>query len=172
MEFINGGFTVYEHDKKILIEKMNKQVEETLYPELEKAGAPSDWNDELRPILIKCKNVTKRLMRFGSYSVDHLSELKDENQYWSNYAQYWQEIIRDTIAVNRMIEELDGNKRIELLTIPDDSLKNPSDGWSLDEIDSRIWVFDFFSCPSEQEKKHHNLQKEKLAHRFDELGLE
>ena len=170
MEFVRGGFAVYEQDKKILLEKVKQRAEESVFPELEKAGAPSDWNSELRPIWIKCKNVTKRLMRFGHYSVDHLSEQKDEDEYSSNYAQYWQEIIRDTVTVNRMIEELDGKKRIELLTIPDDSLKAPSDAWSLDDIDSRIWVFDFFSAPSEQEKKHHELQKEKLAHRFKELG--
>lgn len=170
MEFIKGSFTVYEQDKKILMEKVEKRVEESLFPELEKVGKPSDWNNEIRQILVKCKDVTSRLKSFGHYSIDHLSEQKDKDEYSSNYAQYWQEIIRDTIAVNRMIEELDDKERIELLTISDDSLKDPSDSWSLEDIGVRIQVFDFFSCPSEKEKKHHDLQREKLAHRFDELG--
>lgn len=170
IEFIKSGFFVYEQDKEILMEKIKRRVEESLFPELEKAGAPSDWNSEIRKIFVACKDVTSRLMRFGHYSVDHESEQKDEDNYSSNYAQYWQEIIKDIVAVNRMIETLDDQKRIELLTIPDSSLKDPSDAGSLDDIDFRIRVVDFFSCPSEKEKKHHDSQRKKLVDRFNELG--
>lgn len=170
IEFIKSGFFVYEQDKETLMEKIKRRVEESLFPELEKAGAPSDWNSEIRKIFVACKDVTSRLMRFGHYSVDHASEQNDEDNYSSNYAQYWQEIIRDTIAVNSMVEALDDQKRIELLTITDTSLENPSDPWSLDDIDFRIRVFDFLSSPTEQEKRHHELQREKLSNRFKELG--
>jgi len=90
MEFIKGGFNVREHDKKIFMKKIKKRVEESLFPELEKVGKPSDWNSEIRKILVKCKDVTRRLMSFGYYSVDHLSEQKDKDEYSSNYAQYCQ----------------------------------------------------------------------------------
>lgn len=170
MEFIKGGFAVYEPDKKILIEKIEKRVKESLFPELEKTGAPSDWNSEVRKILIKCGDSVRRVSTFGRYSEDHRSEQMDEDEYSSNYAGYWHEIIRETVAISRMIEELDAAKRMELLTIPDSSLKDPSDAWSLEDIGWRINVFKFFSKPSEEEKKHHELQLEKLARRNDELG--
>lgn len=167
-EFIKGGFTVFEHDQRILMKKIKKRVEESLFPELEKAGEPSDWNSKLRKILVKCKALHRRIMDFAGYSNDYKD--KDEGEYFTQYALHWKEVIRETIALNRMIEELDDKERIELLTISDNSLKDPSDAWNLEDIDLRIMVFDFFSCPSEKEKQHHHLQRKKLAHRFDELG--
>ena len=69
-----------------------------------------------------------------------------------------------------MVEALDDKDRIELLTISDSSLQDPSDIWSLNDIDFRLAAFRIFSCPSEQEKRHHELQLERLARRHDELG--
>ena len=74
MEFIAGGFAVFEPDKKSMMNKIKNRVNKSLFPELEKAGKPSDWNSELRKILLACLALRRKISNFGKYANDRLAK--------------------------------------------------------------------------------------------------
>ncbi|MGH1441210.1 MAG: hypothetical protein ACRBBR_13920 [Cellvibrionaceae bacterium] len=169
-EYIKAGFTIFDKNKEIVINNVNKRVNESLILELERSGAPPDWNNDVRCALLYCQKLHREIMSFGEYSMDILSSQKNSDGYLSKYAIFWKSITKKSVFLSKKIESLNAKERIDLLTLSEDSLKDPSNTWSLEDIDLRIMVFDFFANPSSKEMEYYDLQKKKLASRFKELG--
>lgn len=169
-EYINAGFTVYDNDKDVVMKSAIKRVSESLLPDLEKLGEPSDWNRESRYILLNCKKIHSKIVEFGEYTDETLSSGENVDKYWIDYTIFWKYVIKESIVLSKKIDALNDNEKVNLLVIPDNCLIDPSDAWSLDEIDMRIMVFDYFANPTDQENNVHELQKKRLSDRFNELG--
>ena len=169
-EFINAGFTVFDHGKKTVLESAIKKTSDLLLPELEKMGKPPDWDSEVRYILQLCKKLHSEIVKFGSYSIDILSLGNSVDKYGVEYSVFWKKFIKQSVVLGGKIEALGEKGRINLLELSEDAIKDPSDAWSLEEIDSRIMAFEFFMNPTEREKQVYDMQKKKLADRFSELG--
>ncbi|WP_428634734.1 hypothetical protein [Sedimenticola sp.] len=168
-EYVNKGFTVFENSKESVLNIAERKVEKYLLPELVQLGKPTDWNSRVRCVLVKCKKLHQYVLDFGSLSVDIMHSNTEDEDYLVKYSLFWKNLVKETIALSRAIETLNSEERLDLLTLPSDAIKDPSDAWNLEELDLRIMSFDFFSNPTEQERDVHVAQKKKLADRFAEL---
>lgn len=169
-EYINAGFTALDLDKDKLLQNVETRANTSLLLEIKSLGVPIDWNSEIRHTLLFCKKLNSEIGEFGSYSIDSLFPKKNDERYLSKYSDFWRKIIKETVFLCGKIETLSADARIDLLTLPEYVFEDPSDAWSLDEIDARLIAFEFFLNPSDKEREVHFSQKHKLADRFIELG--
>ncbi len=161
-EYINNGFTLYDHDKEEVIKKVIKKINLSLMPQIEALGVPLEWNTEVRRILSACSNHRNSIFKFSEYC-NRSSELKiDEDEFGLEYAKFWQNSIKETSAITYSINKLSSEERLNLLIPPDYVYTDPSDIWSLEELDNRRMIFDYFGNHTNKEKEVHKLQKEKL----------
>ncbi|MCP4491932.1 MAG: hypothetical protein GY820_32205 [Gammaproteobacteria bacterium] len=169
-ESVKGGFTVFESNKENALESVNSQVKVKLFPKLEKSGPPSDWDSEVRRTLLLCKKLRSNVFQFGNDIKGFVASCDEEDKFWEKYAVFWKQHAKEAIALSDSIGSLSAEERVELLTSPDSVFTDPSDSRSLEDIDLRIMVFDFFVKPSELEVTIFEKQKNKLEKRFAELG--
>ncbi len=169
-EYVNAGFTIFDDEKKLVIENATTKINASLMPALEEMGAPPDWDSEVRRVLVCCKKLHSNIVQFGSDCADIIASQGDVDEFWIKYPKFWKQLIKESIALSQRIEMLSTQERIDLLVSPDNVFEDPSDSWSLEDLDSRIMVFDYFANSTTQEKIVHEAQKKKLADRFEELG--
>ncbi len=169
-EYVNAGFTVYEQEKEVVIEAARERTKIKLLPELVKLGPPPQWDTETRKILLECKIIHSDILDFAElHSRKTISEM-DESERGMNYIAFWKKLIKQSISLSKKIDGLSDIERAAILTISDEALSDPSTPSSLEEIDSCVFVFDFYSNPTKEEFNLHEAQKEKLAKRYLELG--
>ncbi len=171
-EYVPGGFTVYESDKKNVIEKTLATINDSLMPKIEALGSPLEWDTEVRRILVECAKYRRAILKFGSYCHDCIATQADDEEFGLEYAKFWQRFIKATSILSKRIEELTPQERIDLLISPDSVFENPSDSLSLEDLDSRNMIYGYFATPSEQEKIAHETHLKKLNDRFEELDWE
>lgn len=169
-EYVKAGFTIFDNDKNVVMDKVMSKIDNSLLIELDKLGKPLDWNSDIRNVLLFCKKLHTKIIEFSSYTTDTLSINHDADNYLIDYASFWKMIIKESFELGRKIELLTEEERINLLTLPKESLSEPSDSWNLEQLDMRLMVFDFFINPTDIEIETHNIQKIKLKSRFEELG--
>lgn len=169
-EYVGSGFTIFDYAKETVIKSAIKKTNVSLLPELEKKGVPLNWNSEVRRVLVCCKKIYSDVMDFGCYAADFMSSQKVEGESLARYPTFWKKLIKDSVSLSKKIESLSLIERIDLLTISESSFEDPSDAWSLEDIDLSIFIFDFFANPTDKEKELYELQKERLSDRFKEPG--
>jgi len=168
-EYINKGFTVYKYRKNEVVQEVISKVTSTFRSEIEGLGVPLEWDSEVRKILVACSKHRKTILNFGAYC-ESLDRKGVKGDFGLEYAKFWRELIIKTSALTCRINKLPPQERLSLLVPPDSVYEDPSDSWSLEEIDNRRMVFDYFGNPTDEEKKVHTAQNEKLQKRFVELG--
>jgi len=171
-EYIRGGFTVYGNEKNNVKEKTLTKINNLLIPKIEALGCPPEWDTEIRRILVECTKHRRAILKFGGYCHDCISTQIDDNVFGLEYAKFWQRLINATSILSKRVEQLSPQERINLLVSPDSVFEDPSDSWSLEDLDSRNMIYGYFANPSEQEKITHETQLKKLNDRFEELGWE
>jgi hypothetical protein len=169
-EYVKAGFAVSGQNKEEVLKIAIKRVNDTLLPQLDELGEPIEWRTQIRQVILRCKNLKAQIVEFGNYIADGALSGGNVEDYWERYAVFWKKTIKESIALSGNIEGLTEEDRITLLTLPEEALKDPSDAWSLEELDSRIMAFEFFLMPTEREKLVHEAQKKRLSERFKELG--
>ena len=148
-EYINSGFTAYDHEKDVVIGAAKKRTKIELMPELNKMGKPPDWDSETRKILLLCKKNHSGVFDFAQWYSD--GALVEENERARSCVNFCKSLIKDSISISKKIDCLSNFERIEMLTISDAAFNAPSDPWCLEEIDLSILVFDFYSHPTIEE---------------------
>jgi hypothetical protein len=169
-EYVKAGFAVSGQNKEEALTSAIKRVNDSLLPQLDELGEPTEWRTQIRQVILQCKNLKAQIVEFGSYIAEGALSGGNVEGYWDRYAVFWKNTIKESIALGGNIERLTEEDRISLLTLPEEALKDPSDAWSLEELDSRIMAFEFFLMPTEREQLVHEAQKRRLSDRFKELG--
>lgn len=171
-EYVNRGFTTSGIDQKSALEIADNKVRNSLIKELEELGAPIEWASPIRAVLIQCRKVNDSILQFGSYCNEFSPQTGNGNDFIGNYSGFWKKLVKDSYDLIRLIEALSPDDKLSLLVSNDSVFEDPSDSWSLEDIDLRIRVFDFFMDPTDQECSAHKKQLDKLADRYAELGWE
>lgn len=169
-EYVKGGFTIFDYGKDKVREKVIAEINNSLMPRLIKSGPPTQWNTDVRKIMAYASKFRSSVLRFGNYCEDAISSQDKIDQFGSKYSSFWKRFIKETIALNKMVQQLSTEERISLLVSPEEVFKDPSDSWNLDDLDTRIMIFDFLTDPTKEEKIAHNSQLKRLSDRYEELG--
>lgn len=169
-EYVKMGFTIFSPNKEDVVNSAMQRATESLLPQLGNLGKPTEWHSRTRHVILRCKKLKAEIVSFGNYIADNVLLGGNTKEYWEKYAVFWKKITKESIALSSEIETLDEEERLGLLILPEDAVNDPSDAWSLEELDSRIMVFDFFLKSTEREKQVHEEQKKKLSDRYEELG--
>jgi hypothetical protein len=168
-EIVKGGFRVFDEDKSLLEKKIIEKLG-SIKSELIALGTPFEWKTKARLALLSYLKLQIKITKYGVFCDQVIAGKEDEKVFSEKYAGFWLEVIEDTLAITREIEMLSEKERIEMLILPKSVFLDPSDPWSLDEIDSRGQIIKFFLNPSEQEINTHKLQTKKLTDLFHQLG--
>lgn len=168
-EIVKGGFRVFDEDKSLLEKKIIEKLA-SIKSELIALGAPFEWKNKARLVLISYLKLQLKITKYGVFFDQVIEGKQDEKVFTEKYASFWLEVIEDALAITREIEVLSEKERIEMLVLPESVFLDPSNPWSLDEIDSRGRIIKFFLNPSEKEIYTHKLQTKKLTDLFHQLG--
>lgn len=169
-EIVRGGFRVIAQEKDAVEEKLISKANASLKLDIEALGIPYEWNSPVRPILVRYLSLRRKNTGFWLRLDDVFDGKKDSKDFSERYTGFWNKIISESIALARSIEMLDKQERIGMLVSPDSVFDDPSDPWSLDDLDARIDIFKFFLNPSEAEINAHKTQLEKLSDTYHKLG--
>ncbi len=140
-----------------------------LVPKLNALGKPLDWDSEVRKILIAAY---KSRRSFEAFIIRELKKPPERDGLLDNFGPARQRYLQESINICARLEKLSEGQRIEALTSPDEVFEDPSDGWSLQDLDSRIDIYRYFLNPSQSETDAHQDQLRRLQNRYAELGWE
>ncbi len=164
-EYLNEGFTVYDHGKKNVKEKAADEIASTLIPSIEALGCPPEWDTEVRRILVECYRQRTAILNFRR---NCNKEHAEEGEEGLSYARFWQQLIKDVSVLSYRVEQLNREERLNLLLSPDQVFDKPLERWKLVDWDSRHMIFSYFGNPSRQEVIAHESQLSKLKDRQDQ----
>ncbi|MCX7098291.1 MAG: hypothetical protein NTV43_10360 [Methylococcales bacterium] len=168
-EIVKGGFRVFDDEKSLLEQKIIDKFG-TIHSELQSLGVPYEWNSRGRLILVSFLKLESKFSEYWACEDRVFNGEENKEIFLEKYAGFWMQVVEDSIAISRKIETLSAQERLEMLIIPETVFLDPSDPWSLDEIDSRRRIIKFFLNPSEQEVNMHKMQTKKLTDLFHQLG--
>ncbi|HRD68403.1 MAG TPA: hypothetical protein PKY50_19920 [Candidatus Competibacter sp.] len=167
-EIVKGGFRVFDKEKSLVEEQIIEKMD-IVKTELFSLGVPFEWNNRGRLILVHYLQLRSKIAEY-MISCDRVISREEDKKYFSEkYANFWLQIIEDTIEIARSIEVLSAQERVDMLIFPERIFHNPSDPWNLDEIDSRVGIIKFFLNKSEQEINTQKIQIKKLTGMFHQL---
>ncbi|MCX7066079.1 MAG: hypothetical protein NTW85_00020 [Methylococcales bacterium] len=162
-EFVKGGFRVFDKDKYIIEGKIIEELNKSMITNFEILGTPFEWKSRGRKVLAEIIDYELLL--------DKIIDGKDNKyKFIRRYDKFSYKVIKETLNITKKIEKLSEKERHGMLIFPETVFLDPSDPWSLDEIDSRSEIIKFFLKPSKLELSIHKTQKDKLIELYKTLG--
>jgi hypothetical protein len=171
-EIVRGGFRVFDEKRHLLKNKMIKKIHSKLQADLKKSGIPYEWKSKKRLVLLSCLDLMDDIVEFSKFCHDTIVSKEDSQNFTGKYGKFWYELIGNTIAITKSIEQLTPQERIEILISPDFVYENPIDPWNFDDLDLRTKIFRFFLHPSEMEIKTYQEQSAKKIKLWDNFDTE
>jgi hypothetical protein len=169
-EIVRGGFKVVDSNKTVVEEKANIWRGTACVDQLGALGVPYEWNSPVRPILVRYLKLQRSNTRFWLRVDDVFSGKQERTAFSEYYSGYWTFVATESVELTKAIEVLTTRQRVDMLISPGAVFDDPSDPWSLDDIDARVGIFKFFIRPSQDEVQAHQTQLAKLDSRYKELG--
>lgn len=169
-EIVRGGFKAVDSIKAVVEEKANIWIGTACVDQLGALGVPYEWSSPVRPILVRYLKLQRSNTKFWLRIDDVFSGKQERTAFSESYSGYWSFVTTESVELTKAIEVLTTRQRVDMLISPKAVFDDPSDPWSLDDIDARVGIFKFFIRPSQDEIHAHKIQLGKLDSRYNELG--
>ena len=168
-EYVNLGFMVSGSDKRTVETESADKIRDSLMAQLDEQ-VPTEWNSDVRRLLVRCTRLRNKFTKFGAFCSKQITDSDNDDEFYDKYIIFWNMVINESTAISHQIELLGAKDRLALLQSPDSVFEDPSDAWSLLDLDRRDQVYSFFLDPTAAEQQAHEAQLRRLSDRFNELG--